>query len=282
MMEGGAWKVLLPVAMLLLSRCCAGTTTTSTSRAGPSAACAAQVDAWCRHSMCGQLKPAANLSAFSTADGGTERAWRCYAPADLDGPDPASIPLLQRQRNVSAAGDYCSRSADILAVLTKCDPSYRPPPAPPPPPPTGPVFKLHTLTEPDALCLDGSPAAFYLGTPEKPSSKWMIWGEGKAWCLSEADCVARAKATDGRGGWHSSGWPEKPGCLPPTLPWGDAPCNPGGHTHTHTHTHTLTHSLILTLFPRWHGGPGLGLSAQQRLREEPSVLRLQYGPPEDL
>ena len=48
-----------------------------------------------------------------------------------------------------------------------------------------------------AVCLDGSPGAFYVGRPRKPSTKWILWGEGKAWCLSEADCVSRAKATDG-------------------------------------------------------------------------------------
>lgn len=231
--SAGKLMMLLDVALtsVALLSCCVGQTKARTqlnsSRAGPSAACTAQVDEWCRRSVCGQLKPAANLSAFSTADGGTEKAWRCYAPADLDGVDPESIPLLQRQRNTSAAGEYCSRSAEILAVLGKCDPSFHPPP-PPPLPPVGPVFKLHTLAEPNAVCLDGSPAAFYLGVPEKPSSKWLIWGEGKAWCLSESECVARAKATDGRGGWHSSGWPSESGCLPPTLPWGDAPCDPGG------------------------------------------------------
>jgi hypothetical protein len=192
----------------------------------PTAACTAKVDAWCSSSLCGKLKPACNLAGYSTSvSADSPPAWRCYAAADLNGPNPAAIPLLQRQRNTSAAGDYCSQSAAISAVLTKCDPSW----APPAPPPPGPLFQLHTLAEsPEARCLDGSPAAFYLGTPAKPSTKWLIWGEGKAWCLSEAACVQRAKATDGRGGWSSSGWPAKPGCLPPTLPWGDAPCNPGG------------------------------------------------------
>ena len=196
----------------------------------PTAACTAKVDAWCQSSMCGSLKPPCSLAAFSTADSGATAAWRCYAPADLDGPNPASIPLLSRRRNTTAAGDYCSRSADIVKVLTACDPSYKPPPQPPPPPPppppSGPLFQLHTLeSDPDARCLDGTPAAFYYGKPATPSNKWMIWGEGKAWCLSESECLARSKATDGRGGWRSSGWPAKPGCLPPTLPWGDAPCS---------------------------------------------------------
>eukprot|EP01052_Picozoa_sp_SAG31_P020143 SAG31_NODE_1502_length_8080_cov_131.725849_1_plen_347_part_00 len=54
---------------------------------------------------------------------------------------------------------------------------------------------------------------------------WLCrWGEGKAWCLSEADCLARSKSKDGRGGWRSSGWPSQSGSLPATLPWDDAPC----------------------------------------------------------
>ena len=191
--------------------------------APPTAACTAKVDAWCRSGPCGSLAPPCSLAAFSTADSGASAAWRCYAPADLDGPDPASTPLLSRRRNTSAAGDYCSRSADIVKVLTACDPSYKPP-APPPPPP-GPVFQLQTLeSDPAARCLDGTPGAFYYGRPTKPTTKWLIWGEGKAWCLSESECLARSKATDGRGGWRSSGWPGEPGCLPATLPWGDAPC----------------------------------------------------------
>ena len=49
----------------------------------------------------------------------------------------------------------------------------------------------------------------------------------QAWCLSDEECAARALSVDGRGGWGASGWPNKPGSLPPTLPWGDAPCFAG-------------------------------------------------------
>jgi hypothetical protein len=41
------------------------------------------------------------------------------------------------------------------------------------------VLHLHILTTPGAVCLDGSPGAFYVGTPAVPTTKWMIWGEGK-------------------------------------------------------------------------------------------------------
>lgn len=91
-----------------------------------------------------------------------------------------------------------------------------------------PVLNLKLLDAyPDARCLDGSPAAFYFGHPQVPTTRWLIWGEGKAWCLSEKECFARAGSKDGRGGWKSSGWPGVPGSLPSTLPWGAAPCYPG-------------------------------------------------------
>ena len=140
---------------------------------------------------------------------GSTAAWRCYSPTCLENNNTA-------YRKGSGCKAFCSRDAQLAALEATCVA------------PAAAVFNLHTPdSHPDARCLDGSPAAFYIGTPAKPTTKWLIWGEGKAWCLSEADCVARATATDGRGGWTSSGWPSKPGCLPPTLPWGDAPCVPG-------------------------------------------------------
>ena len=32
------------------------------------------------------------------------------------------------------------------------------------------------------------------------ANKWLIFQEGKAWCLSPELCLSRTKATDGRGG----------------------------------------------------------------------------------
>jgi hypothetical protein len=61
----------------------------------------------------------------------------------------------------------------------------------------GPYFDLHLLEDPTARCLDGSPAAFYVGRPAIATTKWLLWGEGKAWCLSDADCAARAQSKDG-------------------------------------------------------------------------------------
>jgi hypothetical protein len=116
-----------------------------TRLARPSPACSATLDAWCgdrknpvmkacyasQHNQSVQL-----LAAYATADGGTKRAWRCYAVWDLNGPNPAAVPIMQRARNVSKnPGDYCSSSGkQILGLLLKCDPGWTPPPPPPPPP----------------------------------------------------------------------------------------------------------------------------------------------------
>ena len=106
-------------------------------------ACSRQLDAFCAlrtGAMAACYKAQHNkttsmLAAFATADGGHLRAWRCYAPWDLQGPNPASTPLMSRARNVGLnPGDYCSQEEQLEALLLKCDPSWTPPPAPPPPP----------------------------------------------------------------------------------------------------------------------------------------------------
>ena len=62
------------------------------------------------------------------------------------------------------------------------------------------------LNDPQARCLDGSQGAYYLARGVgSGKNKWLIFGEGKAWCLSAQDCLTRAKAPDGRGGWLASG-----------------------------------------------------------------------------
>ena len=61
------------------------------------------------------------------------------------------------------------------------------------------------LDDPEARCLDGTQGAYYLGRGVGSGiNKWLIFGEGKAWCLSAQDCLARTKAPDGRGGWMAS------------------------------------------------------------------------------
>lgn len=52
-------------------------------------------------------------------------------------------------------------------------------------------FELHLLDkESGAMCLDGTPAGYYIrrGHP----NKWLVHLQGGGWCLSEADCLERA------------------------------------------------------------------------------------------
>eukprot|EP00854_Cymbomonas_tetramitiformis_P007035 gene7035-8391_t len=46
-----------------------------------------------------------------------------------------------------------------------------------------------------AVCLDGSPGAFYWGRALDPTlaTSWVIFFEGGGWCYSEADCANRAR-----------------------------------------------------------------------------------------
>jgi hypothetical protein len=109
------------------------------------------VDAWCGDKQNPALKacykaqpdPATVLlAAYSTADAGAAKSWRCYSPHDLNGPNPAAVALMERQRNTSVLpGDYCTNDAAITKVLQKCDPTWAPP-VPPrgqPGTPTGPA-----------------------------------------------------------------------------------------------------------------------------------------------
>jgi len=71
-------------------------------------------------------------------------------------------------------------------------------------------FALTLLSAPGAVCLDGTRAGFYL-RPGSPSSfgpaygadTWIIELEGGGWCVSLADCLARAKTDIG----SSASWP---------------------------------------------------------------------------
>jgi hypothetical protein len=44
-----------------------------------------------------------------------------------------------------------------------------------------------------AVCLDGSPGAYYIrrGVPE--NKRWVVFFEGGGWCTSDASCAGRAK-----------------------------------------------------------------------------------------
>ena len=104
--------------------------------------------------------------------------------------------------NATRTNDTCAPPGDCNSgVLRRGVPSPLPASLPPPT-----SLDLIMLDDPEARCLDGTQAAYYLargvGSGQK---KWLIFGEGKAWCLSAQDCLARAKAPDGRGGWMASG-----------------------------------------------------------------------------
>jgi hypothetical protein len=51
------------------------------------------------------------------------------------------------------------------------------------------------LTDPDAVCLDGTPGAFYFRRPAnaKASTRWLWYFEGGGWCISADDCYWRSK-----------------------------------------------------------------------------------------
>ena len=51
----------------------------------------------------------------------------------------------------------------------------------------------HFIQDPTAVCLDGSPATYFLGAGSgSGANKWVVFFEGGAWCLSASDCSARA------------------------------------------------------------------------------------------
>ena len=70
-------------------------------------------------------------------------------------------------------------------------------------------FRLNLLTDPSAVCLDGSPGGFYLREGVGASaSTWLIEMEGGGWCVSAADCQARAKTDIGSSkNWPATGCP---------------------------------------------------------------------------
>ena len=73
------------------------------------------------------------------------------------------------------------------------------------------AWELHMLpTSSGAVCLDGSPAGFYLfkapaGTKrfKATNQSWVINFEGGGWCVSEEDCAIRATGKTG----SSQSWP---------------------------------------------------------------------------
>jgi len=57
-------------------------------------------------------------------------------------------------------------------------------------------FTLNFLPSP-AVCLDGSPAAYYFRPSSSNSSRWVISLEGGGECTTDADCLARSTTKRG-------------------------------------------------------------------------------------
>ena len=44
------------------------------------------------------------------------------------------------------------------------------------------------------MCLDGSPAGYYIGEGNgSGADKWIVYQGGGAWCYTEQDCLGRSK-----------------------------------------------------------------------------------------
>ena len=61
---------------------------------------------------------------------------------------------------------------------------------------THPPMNLFKLTDPKALCLDGSPGAYYLRIVNG-SRDWTFYFEGGGWCYDEQDCYGRSNGSLG-------------------------------------------------------------------------------------
>lgn len=50
-----------------------------------------------------------------------------------------------------------------------------------------------------AVCLDGSPGAFYISQPVESNTQWTIFFEGGGWCFTEKDCLSTLNSNNGFG-----------------------------------------------------------------------------------
>ena len=66
-------------------------------------------------------------------------------------------------------------------------------------------WRLHKLTAPGAVCLDGSPAVMYrhAHSGSANASRWHIFLEGGGWCFSQADCIGRQLSLYGSSRGHT-------------------------------------------------------------------------------
>ena len=52
-------------------------------------------------------------------------------------------------------------------------------------------MQLYLLSEPDAVCLDGSPAGYYYAPGSR--GQWLLYLQGGGWCYTPAICAWRAR-----------------------------------------------------------------------------------------
>eukprot|EP01052_Picozoa_sp_SAG31_P000257 SAG31_NODE_8_length_42345_cov_10.980992_9_plen_417_part_00 len=193
--------------------------------APPSAACAATLDKYCgdqhnpdlRVCYASMRKNHRTIPLLAGFSGPGSRRWRCYSPDDLEGPDSAAKPLLNRTYSSGIA--YCSNSAQLEALLRKCDPGFTPPP--PPPPPAGPTGAVPVLV----FSGGGIPSLVYVPTPEGVGNGTLIgfseWS-GKCPDASATCTLGSRRSTDLGATWLAATFPADEAVGIP---------NPGAHSH---------------------------------------------------
>ena len=58
-------------------------------------------------------------------------------------------------------------------------------------------YPLVFLDDPDAVCIDGSKAGYYIRRSKNSTDKWMLYLGGGAWCWSAENCFARSSTSYG-------------------------------------------------------------------------------------
>lgn len=69
------------------------------------------------------------------------------------------------------------------------------------------VLLSQAAAEKGAVCLDGSPSAYYIYRPPVPSSSWIVHQNGGGWCSSPVQCAQRANTTLGSSRFFTSTTP---------------------------------------------------------------------------
>ena len=70
------------------------------------------------------------------------------------------------------------------------------------------LVKMTEAVAKGAVCLDGSPGAFYIRSPLRPDPRgknaWVVFMEGGGWCFTDSNCYSRSLGDLG----SSKGYPE--------------------------------------------------------------------------